>query len=139
MFITTSRDPSAKARRFARALASFLSIDYINRGKQRPDREDAMLVVLEDHGNPAALARRGSDGEEKLSFRLSGEIQAYRLQTAAAEVAVVGEKEIALPIACFLEKEWLPEAGRAQGRRILVEPGRIEFLDGDNAWIRLKT
>ena len=139
MFITTSRDPSAKARRFARALASFLSIDYINRGKQRPDREDAMLVVLVDHGNPAALARRGSDGEEKLSFRLSGEIQAYRLQTAAAEVAVVGEKEIALPIACFLEKEWLPQAGRSQVRRILVEPGIIEFLDGDNAWIRLKT
>ena len=139
MFITTSRDPSAKARRFARALASFLSVDYINRGKQRPDREDAMLVVLEDHGNPAALARRGSDGEEKLIFRLSGEIQAYRLQTAADEVAVVGEKEIALPIACFLEKEWLPQEGRAQGRRILVEPGTIEFLDGDNAWIRLKT
>ena len=139
MFITTSRDPSAKARRFARALASFLSVDYINRGKQRPDRKDAVLVVLEDHGNPAALARRGSDGEEKLSFRLSGEIQAYRLQTATDEVAVVGQKEMALPIACFLEKEWMPEAGRAQGRRILVEPGIIEFLDGDNAWIRLKT
>ena len=98
-----------------------------------------MLVVLEDHGNPAALARRGSDGEEKLSFRLSGEIQAYRLQTATDEVAVVGQKEMALPIACFLELEWLPEAGRAQGRRILVEPGRIEFLDGNCAWIRLKT
>ena len=63
MFITTSRDPSAKARRFARALASFLSIDYINRGKQRPNRVDAMLVVLEDHGNPAALAKRSSEGE----------------------------------------------------------------------------
>jgi len=139
MFITTSRDPSAKARRFARALASFLSIDYINRGKQRPNRVDAMLVVLEDHGNPAALAKRSSEGEEKLGFRLSGEIGAHRLQAAAAEAVVVGEKEIALLIACFLELEWMPEAGRAQGRRILVEPGRIEFLDGDNAWIRLKT
>jgi len=98
-----------------------------------------MLVVLEDHGNPAALAKRSSEGEEKLSFRLSGEIGAHRLQAAAAEAVVVGEKEIALLIACFLELEWMPEAGRAQGRRILVEPGRIEFLDGDNAWIRLKT
>lgn len=98
-----------------------------------------MLVVLEDHGNPAALARRSSDGEEKLSFRLSGEIQAHRLQTATDEVAVVGQKEMALPIACFLEKEWLPQAGRSQVRRILVEPGIIEFLDGDQAWIRLKT
>ena len=139
MFITTSRDPSAKARRFARTLASFLSIDYINRGKQRPNRVDAMLVVLEDHGNPAALAKRSYGGEEKLGFRLSGEIGAYRLQAVAAEAVVVGEKEIALLIACFLELEWMPEAGRAQGRRILVEPGRIEFLDGDNAWIRLKT
>ena len=139
MFITTSRDPSAKARRFARSLASFLSVDYINRGKQRPDREDAMLVVTEDHGNPAGLTKRCLEGEEKLSFRLSGEIQERRLRQDAAEVAVVGEKEIALPIACFLEKEWMPEAGRAQGRRILVEPGIIEFLDGDNAWIRLKT
>ena len=139
MFITTSRDPSAKARRFARSLASFLSIDYINRGKQRPDREDTMLVVTEDYGNPARLDKRNSEGEEKLSFRLSGEIQVHRLQPGAAEVAVVGEKEIALPIASFLELEWMPEASRSQARRILVEPGIIEFLDGDLACIRLKT
>ena len=98
-----------------------------------------MLVVTEDHGNPAGLAKHGFDGEEKLGFRLSGEIQGRRLQPEEAEVVVVGEKEIALPIACFLEKEWMAQAGRAQGRRILVEPGIIEFLDGDNAWIRLKT
>ena len=99
-----------------------------------------MLVVTEDHGNPAGLDKRSFKGEEKLGFRLSGEIQARRLQPSAAEeVAVVGEKEIAFPIACFLEKEWMPPSGRAQGRRILVEPGRIEFLDGDLAWIRLKT
>ena len=98
-----------------------------------------MLVVTEDHGNPAGLTKRCLEGEEKLSFRLSGEIQERRLRQDAAEVAVVGEKEIALPIACFLEKEWMARAGRAQGRRILVEPGIIEFLDGDNAWIRLKT
>jgi rRNA maturation protein Rpf1 len=139
MFITTSRDPSAKARRFARALASFLSIDYINRGKQRPGREDAVLVVTEDHGNPAGIVKHGFESEEKLIFRLSGEIQARRLQPAGTDVAVVGQKEIALPIARFLEKEWLPQAGRAQVRRILVEPGIIEFLDRDLAWIRLKT
>lgn len=98
-----------------------------------------MLVVTEDHGNPAGLDKRSFKGEEKLGFRLSGEIQARRLQPAAEEVAVVGEKEIALPIACFLEKEWMAQAGRARGRRILVEPGIIEFLDGELAWIRLKT
>ena len=98
-----------------------------------------MLVVTEDHGNPAGLARRSSENEEKLSFRLSGEIQARRLQPAAAEVAVVGLKEIAIPSACFLELEWMPQSGGAQGRQILVEQGRIEFLDGDQAWIRLKT
>ena len=98
-----------------------------------------MLVVTEDHGNPAGLDKRSFNGEEKLVFRLSGDIQGRRLQPGAEEVAVVGEKEIAFPIACFLEREWLPPSGRAQGRRILVEPGIIEFLDGDNAWIRLKT
>ena len=98
-----------------------------------------MLVVIEDHGNPAGLDKRSFKGEEKLSFRLSGEIQARRLQPAVAEVAVVGQKEIALRIACFLDKEWMPQAGMAQGRRILVEPGIIEFLDGELAWIRLKT
>ena len=98
-----------------------------------------MLVVLVDHGNPAALAKRGSGGEEKLSFRLSGDIQARRLHPLAEEVAVVGEKEIALPIARFLEREWLAQGGGVHGRRILVEPERIDFLDGDNVLIRLKT
>jgi rRNA maturation protein Rpf1 len=136
MFITTSRDPSAKARRFARALASFLSIDYINRGKQRPDPDETWLVVTEDHGNPAGLVRRSGESEEKLSFRLSGEIEAARLQPAAA--AVVGEEEIALPMARFLDLEWRPRADGSLRRIVLVQPGRMEFLDGDKAWVRLK-
>ena len=136
MFITTSRDPSAKARRFARALASFLSIDYINRGKQRPDPDETWLVVTEDHGNPAGLVRRSGESEEKLSFRLSGEIEAARLQPAAA--AVVGEEEIALPMARFLDLEWRPRADGSLKRIVLVQPGRMEFLDGDKAWVRLK-
>ncbi|MBS1193149.1 MAG: hypothetical protein H6R31_83 [Methanomicrobia archaeon] len=107
MFITTSRDPSAKARRFAKALASFLSVDYVNRGKQRPDPEETWLVVTEDHGNPAGLVRRSEGREEKLGFRLSGDIEA-------------------------------PGVAGYQGRVVLVQPGRIDFLDGDKAWIRLK-
>jgi len=136
MFITTSRDPSAKARRFARALASFLSVDYVNRGKQRPDPEETWLVVTEDHGNPAGLVRRSGESEEKLSFRLSGEIEAARLRPAAA--AVVGEEAIALPIARFLDLEWRPRADGSLRRMVLVQPGRMEFLDGDKAWVRLK-
>jgi rRNA maturation protein Rpf1 len=136
MFITTSRDPSAKARRFARALASFLSIDYVNRGKQRPDPEETWLVVTEDHGNPAGLVRRSGESEEKLSFRLSGEIEAARLWPAAA--VVVGEEAIALPIARFLDLEWRPREDGSLRRMVLVQPGRMEFLDGDKAWVRLK-
>jgi rRNA maturation protein Rpf1 len=136
MFITTSRDPSAKARRFAKALASFLSVDYVNRGKQRPDPEETWLVVTEDHGNPAGLVRRSEGREEKLGFRLSGDIEAARQRPAAA--AVVGEKEIALPVARFLELDWMPAVAGYQGRVVLVQPGRIDFLDGDKAWIRLK-
>jgi hypothetical protein len=138
MFITTSRDPSAKARRFARALASFLSIDYINRGKQRPDREETWLVVTEDHGNPAGLVKRRKENEEKLSFRLSGDLEAARIRQVAAAAAVVGEREIALPIARFLELEWMPRVDGSQGRIVLVQPGSIEFLDWGEARLRLK-
>jgi hypothetical protein len=136
MFITTSRDPSAKARRLARVLASFLSIDYVNRGKQRPDPEETWLVVTEDHGNPAGLVKRQRENEQKLSFRLSGEIEAAGLRPMTA--AVVGARENAAAIADFLELEWLPLADSSQGRQILVAPGRIDFLDEGEARLRLK-
>jgi rRNA maturation protein Rpf1 len=136
MFVTTSRDPSSKARRFARALASFLSLPYVNRGKQRPDEDETWLVVVEDHGNPAGLVKRSSEKVEQLSFQLSGDTQAGRLKKGVPKVA--GEGAIALPLAQFFELEWLGEAAPTKGRIISVASDNIDFMDEGRPKFRLK-
>jgi len=136
MYVTTSRDPSAKARRFARALASFLSIPYFNRGKQKPGDEEICLVVTEDHGNPVALVKRYGEREEKLGFRLSGDLVKKVSQGRAPNV--VGEAEAAGRIAGFLELEFMESADTSQGRIILVQPDRIDFMDRGEIVFRLK-
>jgi len=136
MIVTTSRDPSSKARRFARAMASFLSLPYVNRGKQKTGEDETWLVVIEDHGNPAGLVKRSSEKEEQLSFRLSGETEAKRLKTSVPKVA--GKGIVAQSIAQFFELEWLCEAVPAQGRIIWVAPGNIDFIDEGQAKFRLK-
>ena len=136
MLVTTSRDPSSKARRFARALASFLSLPYVNRGKSNLVEEETWLVVREDHGNPAGLIKRSQEGEEQLSFQLSGEPDKKRLKMSVPKV--VGQGIISLPIAQFFELEWLGEALPAQGRIIWVAPNSIEFIDEGQAKFRLK-
>jgi rRNA maturation protein Rpf1 len=136
MIVTTSRDPSSKARRFARAMASFLSLPYVNRGKQKTGEDETWLVVIEDHGNPAGLVKRSSEKEEQLSFRLSGETDAKRLKMSVPKVA--GKGIVAQSIAQFFELEWLCEAVPAQGRIIWVAPGNIDFIDEGQAKFRLK-
>jgi len=127
MFVTTSRDPSSKARRFARALATFLSLPYVNRGKQSPEEDETWLMVVEDHGNPAGLIKRSKEGEEQLSFQLSGETESKRLKRSVAKVA--GKGMVALPIAEFFELEWLGETSPDQGRIIWVAQNNIDFID----------
>lgn len=136
MLLTTSRDPSSKARRFARALASFLSLPYVNRGKQSLEEDETWLVVMEDHGNPAGLSKRSKERVEQLSFRLSGEPEARRLKSSVPKVA--GKGTVSLPIAQFFELEWLCEALPAQGRVIWVAPNTIDFIDEGQTKFRLK-
>ena len=136
MLLTTSRDPSSKARRFARALASFLSLPYVNRGKLSLGEDETWLVVMEDHGNPAGLSKRTSGREEQLSFRLSGEPEAGRLKSSVPKVT--GKGAVALHIMQFFELEWLGEVAPAQGRIICVAPNTIEFIDEGQAKFRLK-
>ena len=136
MLLTTSRDPSSKARRFARALASFLSLPYVNRGKSNLLEEESWLVVREDHGNPAGLIKRSQEGEEQLGFQLSGEPDKKRLKMSVPKVA--GKAAVALPIAQFFELEWLGEALPAKGRIIWVATESIEFIDEGQAKFRLK-
>jgi len=127
MFVTTSRDPSSKARRFARALATFLSLPYVNRGKQSPEEDETWLMVVEDHGNPAGLIKRSKEGEEQLSFQLSGETESKRLKRSVAKVA--GKGMVALPIAEFFELKWHGETSPDQGRIIWVAQNNIDFID----------
>jgi rRNA maturation protein Rpf1 len=136
MLVTTSRDPSSKARRFARALASFLSLPYVNRGKSNLEEEETWLVVREDHGNPSGLSKRSQEGEEQLNFQLSGEPDKKRLKMSVPKVA--GKGAVSLPIAQFFELEWLGEALPVQGRIIWVAPKSIDFIDEGQAKFRLK-
>ena len=146
MFVTTSRDPSAKARRFARALASFLSLTYVNRGKQRlegnegDNGDEPWLVVIEDHGNPAGLVKHRSKdstiGEERLSFQLIGEPEGRRLKRMAARVA--GEGETARYIAQFFELVQSSDCRPVSGRMIQVASGSIDFMDEGETKFRLR-
>jgi len=135
MLVTTSRDPSARARRLGRALASFLSIPYMNRGKQNQSEDETWLVVAEDHGNPGALIKRSAAGTEQLAFRLSMEPAAGRMKRAVP--VVVGEERVACKIARFFDLCWIGSLAQAQRRALVVASGRIDFVDEGEAKFRL--
>ena len=126
-----------KARRFGKALASFLSLPYLNRGKQGPMEDETWLVVVEDHGNPRGLVKRSPGKEENLTFRLSGEPEAGRLKKCVPVVTGAGPD--ALPIAQFFELEWVELSASHQTRVLSVASGRIDFIDVGEAKFRLKT
>jgi hypothetical protein len=136
MLVTTSRDPSAKARRFGKALASFLSLPYLNRGKKAPEDDETWLVVVEDHGNPRGLVKRSSEKEEHLAFRLSGEPEVGRQKKCVPVVTGTGPD--ALPIAQFFELEWVETYLSCPERTLSVASGRIDFIDEGEAKFRLK-
>ena len=140
MLVTTSRDPSAKARRFGKALASFLSLPYVNRGKHLSDKEETWMVVVENHGNPHGLVKRSLEKEEHLTFTLIGEPARGRLKSLVP--VVVGADLDALKIAQFFELVWLGEFMPAEvegpKRALLVASGQIDFIDEGKAKFRLK-
>jgi len=136
MKVTTSRGPSAKSRRFGKALASFLSLPYVNRGKQSPGEEDAWLVVVENHGNPGGLVKRYWGKEEMLSFTLSLEPVAGRLKRLVP--VVTGARKEALPIAEFFQLEWLEGPAPTPRRTMAVSSEWIDFIDEGEAKFRLK-
>lgn len=142
MLVTTSRDPSAKARKLGKLLAGFLSIPYVTRGKQPLDPEETWLVVVERYGNPTGLVRRSVDvdGEEALTltFTLASEMPSRGLKKKVP--LVTGEKEEAIPIARFLELEWQsPQILCHSGERIIaVASGHIDFIDEGEILLRLK-
>ena len=141
MLVTTSRDPSAKARRLGKALALFLCAPYVNRGKQSPGDDDTWLVVVEDHGNPRGLIKRSNGLEEQLSFKVALEPEPVRGRSKRIVSVVTGKMEEALPIARFFELEWqetLETLAHGPRRALVVASGEIDFVDEDEAKFRLK-
>jgi rRNA maturation protein Rpf1 len=136
MLVTTSRDPSAKARRFGRALASFLALPYVNRGKSSLDESQIWLIVVEDHGNPSGLVKRFQGTEELLAFKLISDPDAGRMKQTKA--VVTGVREDALPVARFFELEWQEEAKADQVRILAVTSKQMDFIDRGVASFRLK-
>jgi len=135
MLVTTSRDPSSKTRRLGRALAAFLSLPYINRGKQGFSGEDTWLVVVEDHGNPKGLVKRSMTGEELLAFKMLSEPVGRRQKRDVP--LVTGPAKEATAIARFFELDW-SESPDPEARTISVASGRIDFMDKDKAWFSLR-
>ncbi|MFB3765802.1 MAG: hypothetical protein ACE14P_11230 [Methanotrichaceae archaeon] len=135
MKVTTSRDPSAKARRLGKIIARFLSIPYVNRGKLSLSSEDEepWLVVVEDHGNPTGIVKRTAMGEELLAFTLSSDPKPGQFKRLAPSVA--GTREDAKPIARFFGLELSAEPTR---RSINVCRGQIDFINEGEIILRLK-
>jgi len=141
MLVTTSRDPSAKARRLGKALALFLCAPYVNRGKQSPGDDETWLVVVEDHGNPRGLIKRSNGLEEQLSFKVALEPEPVKGRSKRIVSVVTGKMEEALPIAWFFELEWqetLETLAHGPRRALVVASGEIDFVDEDEAKFRLK-
>lgn len=140
MKITTSRKPSAKARKLGKVLAGFLCVPYITRGKQGLDEEETWLVVVENHGNPTGLVKRSGDHAETLEFTISSEISSRRLK--AMRPLVTGKEEDALEIASFfgLQLCLMPAfaCDPIDGRSMKVASGQIDFVDEGETILRLK-
>jgi hypothetical protein len=137
MKVTTSRDPSAKARRLGKRLARFLSLPYVNRGKMGLCDEEIWLVVVEDHGNPTGLVKRTAEGEELLCFTpVSPDHQ--KRQRRRLHPIVIGRKEEAEHIARFFELDYSADSLASHERTILATSERIDFVDADEIVLRLR-
>ncbi len=130
MKISTSRDPSPKARRLARVLARFLGIPYITRGKQALE-EGEWLIVVESHGNPSGFAKRLGDREDVLRFTISSEPKLLPLKARPPTVDEASEDAEA--IARFFELDVV------NSPRVIKERyGHLEFRDDGNLILGLK-
>ncbi len=136
MRFTTSRRPSPGARRLARTLAHFFGSEYMTRGKSGLDEDvgEVWMVVVEERGSPAGLARR-SQGEEKV-LRFAAAIEGESKRMKMRRLSVVGTGKRAREVAEFFGLEISPEGGAE--REIRVGDRQIDFVDGEDLIARLK-
>ncbi|UEC43633.1 MAG: putative Brix domain-containing ribosomal biogenesis protein [Methanothrix sp.] len=135
MRLTTSRKPSPRTRRIARTLANHLGVSYTTRGKSGLDGDAIWIVVVEDHGNPSGLSRRGGGGEEVLRFSVSFEGETKRGRTERP--VVVGKEDEARKVAEFFGIEYAPGSGA--DKEVRVGGQKIELFDGGDLVLRLNT
>ncbi len=133
MIVTTSREPSARARRVAKTLARFLSLPYINRGKQSLRDDETWMLVVENHGNPQGFIKRTPEEEVVMNFTLSGEPKVKPMKKMVPVVQGINEE--AMPVARFFD---LDTSERSAPRAIIAVPGSIEFVDEGVPIMRLK-
>jgi len=133
MRFSTSRKPSPRSRRLARTLAGFFGAEYMTRGKAGLDDGDIWMVVVEEDGNPAGLAKRSGGDERVLRFTVAVEGGSRRLKMDRP--VVVGAGKDARDVAEFFGLD-LSAEGEA-GRKIRVSGREIEFLDGRELVLRL--
>ncbi len=133
MRFSTSRKPSPRTRRLARTLAGFFGAEYVTRGKAGLDDGDIWMVVVEEDGNPAGLAKRFGGDETVLRFTVAVEGGSKRLKMDRP--VVVGAGKDARDVAEFFGLD-LSAEGEA-GRKIRVSDREIEFLDGRELVLRL--
>lgn len=136
MRFSTSRRPSPGARRLARTLARFLGSEYMTRGKSGLDEDEGevWMVVVEEHGSPAGLARRSQGEERVLRFAALIEGESKRMKTIRP--VVVGTGKLLREVAEFFDLDILPEAEAR--RAIKVRDHEIDFVDGEDLIVRLK-
>jgi len=133
MIVTTSREPSARTRRVAKTLARFLSLPYVNRGKQSLRDDETWMLVVENHGNPQGFIKRTPEEEVVMNFTLSGEPKVKPMKKMVPVVQGINEE--AMPVARFFD---LDTSERSVPRAIIAVPGFIEFVDEGVPIMRLK-
>lgn len=133
MIVTTSREPSARTRRVAKTLARFLSLPYVNRGKQSLRDDETWMLVVENHGNPQGFIKRTPEEEVVMNFTLSGEPKVKPMKKMVPVVQGINEE--AMPVARFFD---LDTSERSATRAIIAVPGSIEFVDEGVSIMRLK-
>jgi rRNA maturation protein Rpf1 len=133
MIVTTSREPSARTRRVAKTLARFLSLPYVNRGKQSLRDDETWMLVVENHGNPQGFIKRTPEEEVVMNFTLSGEPKVKSMKKMVPVVQGINEE--AMPVARFFD---LDTSERSAPRAIIAVLGSIEFVDEGVPIMRLK-
>jgi len=144
IYLTTSRDPSQRTRRFARAISSFMDWKYIQRGKRSMDeilKEYSRIIILREiKGNPSFMDVF-EDGRKILTLRINvGIIRRERMEKSPVYFA--GKAPFDPLILGALPKSKAGEkfARKSQPKKIVYVRGgkRLEFIYDGERVITLK-